>query len=171
MSYATPADVETLYPSFVPDQSGSVSDSDIQGWLDDGTAQVHAAFYMRGLDTDSLATPVVGNPSVIVPIGDQPDVLRDMVRTYGVYKLGLAIFAALSPVEQTIARSHYNLWVSLLKGIAGGTYDLLFAPGYARTIDISPGFVGTAGAETPTATVYDSHYDGQNIAFRKNLGF
>lgn len=150
MSYATVEDVESLFPRFVPNQVGSISDAQIQGWLDDGTSLVHSAFAVRGIDTDNLATPLatyLGNTTFTVAVGDQPEVLRDMVRNYGVYKLGMAIFATLNAAEQSITRGAYNAWQYTMKLIAQGGFDVQFAPLYARVVDISPGFVGVAGAE------------------------
>jgi hypothetical protein len=147
MSYCTVGDVCSAFPRFVRGQSGSISDSQIESWCEDASTLIHAGFYQRGLDTDSLSHPLVSNPSQATPVTDQPQVLRELSVPYPIWKLGSAIWATLTPTEQALARSNYDLWAKTLKKIGDGVYDKLFYL-YARTVDIQPAFAGVGGAET-----------------------
>lgn len=174
MSYCTVQDVESLFPRFVPNQAGSIQDNQIQSWLNDASGQLHAAFMQRGMDIDQLGTilaPLGNLTFVVLDTQDQSAVLKDLCRSYGVYKLGMAIFATLGPAEQAITRGSYNLWTASFKLISQGFYDMQFAPGYARTVDISPGFQGVAGAETENCPNPWQSPDGGNRSFWKNIVF
>ena len=166
MAYATPADVEAMFPRFVPNSPGGVQDSQIMSWLEDASGQVHAIFYSRGIDCNSLSNPIVGQPTLTTPVYDQAAILRDMVRAYGSWKLGQAIWNTLSPAEQALARGQYDRWNTQLKSIQAGIYDKLFFIG-AATIDIFPQFEGVGGAEVPYTSPYTPP-NGSNRYFWKD---
>jgi len=143
-----------MFPRFMRNQPGSITDASIQGWLNDASGTVHAAFYNRGLNTDNLSHPKVSDPTQATPVTNQADILREFVRNYGIWRLASAIWATLSVTEQSMARGAYQRWETNLKGISAGLYDSLFWL-YSRTTDIEPAFSGIAGGETDSTPTVD----------------
>jgi hypothetical protein len=163
MAYCTVDDVCASFPRFVRQQAGSISDASIQAWLEDGSSTVHAGFFSLGLDVSNLSHPKVSNPNEATPVTDQANILREIVRNYGIWRLASAIWATLSTTEQAMARGAYNRWSTDLKAITAGDYDSLFWKG-SRTTAIEPGFDGVAGAETECGP-HTSPPDGGNWPF------
>lgn len=170
MAYCTVSDVCSLFPHFVRQQAGSISDAQIQGWIDDASSRIHASFMQRGLDVDSLAHPLLSDATAAAPIHNQTNLLRDWCRAYGVWKLGESLQGSLSKNDLALCDTSRQWFLLSYTTIGKGGFDKEFFPS-ARTVDIFPGFVGTAGADTDTAEVSDPHWDGQNYAFRKNMLF
>ena len=148
MGYCTVDDVCKFFSRFTRNQPGSVQDADIAGWIDDASSTVHSALYQRGLDCNNLSNPLISDPTQSTPVMDQPNVLRELARNYGIWRLASSIWTTLSPTEQSSARSSFNRWTTSLKDISAGLYDKLFWYG-ARTVDITPAFGGIPGADQP----------------------
>lgn len=170
MGYCIVDDVTKSFPRFVRDQAGSIADADIQGWLDDASGTVHAAFYNRGLDVNNLPHPRVSDPTATTPVMDQPNILRDMVRNYGIWRLASAIWATLSTTEQAMARGAYNRWETTLKGISNGLYDSIFWL-RSRTTDVEPAFSGSGGADLPGGDLNSPIDQSTSRSFWKGQNF
>ena len=96
MSYCTVDDVCTAFPRFVRNAAGSISDTQIQDWIDDRKARIRGAFLARLIDPDTLALTV-----------DAGNFLRALNRDGAIADLGDALQGdvTLQPGEYSLAGS------------------------------------------------------------------
>jgi hypothetical protein len=158
MSYCTVDDVCTAFPRFVRNATGSIQDTDIQGWIDDRKARIRGAFLARTIDPDALTLTT-----------DQTNFLRALNRDGAIADLGDALQGnvTLQPGEYSLAQEHRAGFEREIKEIKEGLYDVLFSV-IARHIEIEPLLGGIAGGETDYSTASDR---GENKMFSKNQTF
>lgn len=159
MGYCTVDDVCSAFPQFAREQAGSVSDAQIQGWIDDRKARIRSKLLARGIDPDALVLDT-----------DQAAFLKSLNRDGAIADLGTALLSTvtLQPGEYSVAAGHRKAFETVLAEIGQGVHDRLFTAD-AKTADVRPQFGGTAGAETDSEeTPVDL---GQNRFFGKNQQF
>jgi hypothetical protein len=158
MAYCTVDDVCTAFPRFVRNATGSVQDTQIQGWIDDRKARIRAALVARNIDPDAET-----------PTSDQAAFLRALNRDGAIADLGDALQGglALQPSEYSLAGSRRQSFERQIKEIKEGLYDALFST-LARHVEIEPLLGGIGGGETDRSTAFDR---GENKAFSKNQTF
>ncbi|PYV31447.1 MAG: hypothetical protein DMG22_16930 [Acidobacteria bacterium] len=155
MGYSTVDDVCSAFPRFVRNSAGSISDAQIQGWIDDRKARIRSVCMMRNFDPDA---PPGGVNSV-----DVTNFLRSLNREGAIADLADALEANITTAAGPVALSerHRQSFESQIAEIKSGVHDYLF--GQASRV------TGTAGADTPVdQTPADT---GQNQAFGKNTRF
>jgi len=159
MSYCTVDDVASALPFFQRNQPGSISDAQIQGWIDDRKARIRAALLARGIDPDALTLST-----------DQANWLRALNRDGAIADLYDALAGAshLQPSEAAIAGRHARAYEGLMAEVTQGLHDRLFST-LAKTLDIKPGLAGTGGAETRPGETADDR--GENRSFSKDQVF
>lgn len=150
--YCTVDDVASSLPFFQRNAPGSVSDNQIQGWIEDRKARIRSLLLKRGIDPDALTLTA-----------DQAAFLRGLNRDGAIGDLGDALQSAvtLQPGEISLAQTHRSTYERVIKEIQQGFHDVLFAKQAV--------FGGTAGAETePGETPEDR---GENRSFGKDQVF
>jgi hypothetical protein len=158
MSYCTVDDVCTAFPRFVRNATGSIQDTQIQGWIDDRKARIRGAFLARLIDPDNMTLT-----------SDQAAFLRALNRDGAIADLGDALQGnvSLQPGEYSLAGSRRQSFERQIEEIKQGLYDALFS-GLARHVEIEPLLGGTGGGETDRSTAFDR---GEDKAFSKNQTF
>lgn len=156
MGYTTVDDVCAAFPRFQRNQEGSVSDAQIQGWIDDRAARISSSFLGRGIDLAAL-----------VLSADQASFLRALNRDGAISDLSDSLQAGvtLAPGEQSLGQQHRSTFERVLKEIAAGLHDKFFST-VARTTEIKPLFGGTGGAETMDGETPADR--GENRSFGKD---
>ena len=155
MSYATVDEVCAAFPTFQRGATGSISDAQIQKWVDDWAARIYSAVLARGADLATLVLTAV-----------QTNFLRGLNVDGGVAELGAALQGSLTlqPGEYSLAAARRRSAERTLKQISDGEHDTLFG------VEVEGAkFAGVAGAET---TVDETPEDlGENRGFGKNQEF
>ncbi len=152
MGYCTVDDVAALFPDFKRNAVGSVSDAQIQVWIDTRAARIRSTLLLRDID-----------PVLLSLTTDQTNLLKS-VNTDGAAAdvadtLQLRIITAAG--EVALADAHRKTFERTLEEIRQGIYDPLFAK--------SSRVVGTAGGDMPVdQTPADT---GENKAFGKNVKY
>jgi hypothetical protein len=156
--YCQISDVVAEYSSFERNQTGSVSDTQIQAWINRGTSLINAAFFQKGID---LTQPKLPNDQAIS--ADQMNWLIDLNEDYAASKLGAVLQSnvTLQPGEVSIAGQRRKRFETELANIGKGKYDAWF--GIPSTIAESWGG-GETDRSTPAAR-------GENKFFGKNEDF
>ncbi len=160
MAYCTVDDVASAVAQFFQrNQTGSISDAQIQGWIDDRKARIRSAWLTRNIDTDGGALST-----------DQANFLRALNRDGAIADLGDALQATvtLAPGEIGIAASHRATFERVLIEIQKGLHDVLFSA-KAKHTDVRPLFGGIAGAETDVNDTPATR--DENRSFGKNQNF
>lgn len=159
MSYCTIADVCSAFPQFKQAQTGSISDTQIQGWIDDRKARIRSALLNRGFDPDTQTNTT-----------DQTNFLRSVNRDGAISDMGNALQGTitLQPGEYSLAQAHRSTYEKILKEIGDGKHDSLFQPSRSRTGDPTPLFQGVGGAETDPDVAPDFT---KNRSFSRNQVF
>lgn len=157
-AFCTLEDVCTAFPQFQRQQPGSVSDDDIQGWIDDKKSRIRATLLSRGYDTDAL-----------VLNDDQKRFLRALNRDGAIPDLGDALQGTLTlqPGEYSLPAMRRKTYETVLKEILAGVYDRLFNP-TAKIADVASQMKAVGGAETDGSTPADR---GENRRFGVNQIF
>lgn len=155
MSYATVDEVCAAFPGFQREAPGSVSDPQIQKWIDDWGARIYSAVLARGADLSTLLLTVT-----------QTNFLRGLNVDGAVADLGAALQGSqtLAPGEYSLAAARRHSAERTLKQIAEGEHDTLFG---VETKGAK--FAGIGGAETDaddTPEMLD-----ENRSFGKNEDF
>jgi hypothetical protein len=163
VSYCAVNDVAAGFPQFARNATGSISDTQIQGWIDDRKAQIRSAFLTRGFDPDAPPNPPL--------TGDQSNFLRALNRDGAMADLGDALQSTitLQPGEYSIAAARRSIYKGVLKEITQGLHDKLFQPTTARTQDVAPLIKAVAGGDQDTTSTPAS--TGLNQFFGKNQVF
>jgi hypothetical protein len=158
-SYCTVDDVCSAYPGFQRGQQGSVSDAQIQAWVDDRKARLRSCFLQRGIDPDALTLT-----------DDQAAFLRGINAAPVIAQLGDAIQAQQSgaSAELSLAGAANRRFEAVLKEIQAGLHDRMFST-VARTADIEPQFGGIGGAETTEGETPEDR--DENRSFGKDQVF
>ena len=152
MGYCTVDDVASTLPFFKRGAAGSISDAQIQGWIDDRKARIRALLLKRGIDPDTLTlTP------------DQSAFLRGLNRDGAIADLGDALQGSitLQSGEYSLAQAHRASFERTVKEIQEGFHDVLFSTPAV--------FLGTGGAETDKEQTPETR--GENRSFGKNQTF
>ena len=152
MGYCTVDDVCSAFPRFVRNAAGSISDAQIQGWIDDRKARIRSVCMQRNFDPDAQANS-----------DDITNVLRSLNREGAIGDLADALEAIITTASGAVALSerHRASYEAQLAEIKAGAHDFLF--GLASRV------AGTAGADTPVGQTPED--TGQNQAFGKNTRF
>lgn len=159
-SYCSVDDVVSAFPQFQRSAPASISDSQIQGWIDDRKAQIRSAFLTRGYDPDADSLS-----------GDKTNFLRALNRDGAMADLGDALCSTitLQPGEYSIAAGRRSSFNTVLKDIKAGLHDRLFQPSKAKTSDVAPLIKAVGGAETDRtltpATNQLNQFFGKNQVF------
>lgn len=155
MGYCQISDVAAPFPSFQRDANGSVTDAQIQNWIDRGASLIRAALYLKGID---LTQPLLPNGQPLS--ADQLNLLADRNEDYAASKLGAVLESnvTLQPGEISIAGQRRRMFEGFLADIKKGQYDAYF--GIASSIAQSIG-----GAEADRSTPCER---GENRLFGKN---
>jgi hypothetical protein len=152
MGYCTVADVVAVFPRFVRGVSGSISDEQIQNWIEMRAARIRSELLRRGLDPDALELTTT-----------QENFLRGLNVDGAAADLGVALqgTVTLQPGEYSLASAMRASFERVIKEIQTGVHDPLFGVGAT--------FAGVGGAETtPGQTAEDR---GENRAFSKDEVF
>jgi hypothetical protein len=151
MGYCIVDDVAASFPRFVRNAAGSISDTQIQGWIDDHAARIRSTLLLRGID-----------PATMTLTTDQTNFLRSLNRDAAIAELGSALEGnvLLQPGEYSLAAARRRSYETVLADIKKAAYDQLFGQ--------TSRLVGTAGAETDTSTPEDR---AENRSFGKNQVF
>jgi len=154
MGYCTVNDVGSVLPAMLRNAAGSVSDAQIQAWVDDGKARIRATLMQRGIDPDAATLPN-GLPLST----DQSNWLRALNADYAASKLAavLETVNTLQPGEVSVAGQIRKAYEAILADIRLGRYDAYF--GQVSRLRSSVG-----GAETDSSTPDDR---GENRSFGK----
>lgn len=158
--YCTIADVCSSFPQFVRQQTGSISDTQIQEWIDDRKARIRSALLTRGFDPDVATVPVI-----------DPDATRFLLslnKDGAIADLGDALQGTmtLQPGEYSLPAERRKSYERVMKELVQGFHDNLFQPVISRTADVTPLLRGVGGAETDT--VRQVRRAGNNRFFSKN---
>ncbi len=169
MSYCTPADVRGVFPSFQANQSGSVSDTTLQTWLDDAKAEIRARFLRRNIDPDATAT----DP-------DQTNILRKLNLESGVRDLAHVLEYSWSKgnmegfgdgtIRSPLGAKRFS--DGRFDAITKGEYDALFLNNSTTTavrhIDVEPQMqdIVAGGDQDPNSGPLTT---GQDIYFSKHM--
>lgn len=160
MGYCTVADVCSSFPQFKREQIGSITDAQIQDWIDDRKARIRSALLTRGFDPD---TPAV--------TGDAARFLLSLNKDGAIADLGDALQGTmtLQPGEYSLPAERRKSYERVMKELVQGFHDNLFQPVISRTTDVTPLTRGIGGAETdPTQT---PRVTGKNRKFWINQQF
>ena len=159
MAYCTVDDVASAFPAFKRNASGSITDAQIQGWIDDRKARIRSTFLARGIDPDALTLTA-----------DQTSFLRGLNRDGAIADVGDALQAGLTlqPGEYSLADAHRKSFERTLDEIKRSIHDRLFST-LAKTTEIKPAFGGTAGADTLQGQTPEDR--DENRSFGKNQVF
>jgi len=151
MSYCTVDDVAASFPRFVRNAVGSISDAQIQGWIDDHAARIRSTLMMRGVD-----------PAAMTLTTDQSNFLRSLNRDAGIAELGSALEGnlTLQPGEYSLAAARRRSYEQTLADIKRAAYDQFFAQ--------TSRLVGTAGANMDQSSPEERQ---ENRSFGKNQVF
>jgi hypothetical protein len=151
MSYCTVDEVCAAFPTFERGATGSISDAQIQKWIDDWAARIYSAVLARGAD---LAT--------LVLTATQTNFLRGLNVDGGVAELGAALQGSLTlqPGEYSLAAARRRSAERTLREISEGNHDTLFG---VETKGAK--FAGVGGAETDAADTPETL--GENRSFGK----
>lgn len=162
--YCTIADVVACYPQFARARQASISDLQIQGWINNRKSQIRSALLTRGFDPDA---PPNGSLDT-----DQTNFLKSLNIDGTASDFGDALTSVLTlqPGEVSVADQRRKSFNSTMKDINNAMHDRLFQAGpkgnVARTRDVRPLAGGIGGAETdPSVSPADR---GENRAFWKN---
>ena len=149
------SDVCAEYPTFQRNAANSVSDAQIQNWINRGAARIKAAFFKKGID---LTQPTLPNGQALS--FDQLNWLCELNEDYAASKLGSVLQSSvtLQPGEITIAGTRRKAFEAAIAGILKGDQDAYF--GIGSSIANSFG-----GAETDKSTPGER---GENRFFGKN---
>ena len=139
MSYAAITDVLAPFPRFQQALPNNITNAAIQGWLDQGKAEIRARFLRRSIDPD--VPPSLGwDPPLTVLTPDQTNVLVKFNAAYGIVWFGNAAYNQLNEGELAIVKFSTKLWQSMVEDVEGsggkgkyllgnsGAYDALFIP-------------------------------------------
>src|SRR3954469_352086 len=137
--YCTIADVCSSFPQFVRQQTGSISDSQIQDWIDDRKVRIRSVLLTRGFDPD---TPAV--------TGDAARFLLSLNKDGAIADLGDALQGTmtLQPGEYSLPAERRKSYERVMKELVAGAHDQLFQPTTSRTADVTPLMRAVGGAET-----------------------
>lgn len=152
MGFCTVSEVTGVYSFFSRNQTGSFTDEQIQGWINNRKARIRSAFLTRGFDPDNP-------PNALTT--DQSAFLRSLNLDGAAADLGDALQGtnSLQPSEYSVPgerRKSYELVLLEIRGDVAKKipplHDVLFNMGplgnIARTQDVTPQFGGIGGAET-----------------------
>jgi hypothetical protein len=136
--------------------AGSVSDAQIQTWIDRGASRIHAALFQRGIDPESGLRPD-GQPFS----GSQLAFLADLNEDYAAARLASVLESVntLQPGEVSVAGQRRKQYETILADIRLGRYDAYFAQ-----VSRIRGSIG--GAETDSSTPSDR---GENRGFGRDV--
>ncbi len=150
----------SAFPQFVRNATGSIQDSQIQGWIDDRKSQIRSAFLTRGYDPDTQVLTV-----------DQTNFLRALNRDGAMADLGDALQATitLQPGEYSVAQARRSSYSNCLKEIKQGLHDKLFQPSLAKTMDVEPLIKYVAGSDQDLSSTPNTNQ--LNQFFGKNQRF
>ncbi len=153
--YASIADVCAPFPNFKRNQTGSVTDAQIQDFIDIRKARIRSAFLTRGFDPDNPPNPPLTT--------DQTNFLRALNVDGAAADLGDTLLGtnSLQSTEYSVPGERRKAYERVLVEIRGDPskklepqHDVLFNVGplgnIARHQDVSPLFKGQAGGEIPT---------------------
>jgi hypothetical protein len=157
------------YPTVNRNQQGSITDAQIQGFIQDGAAFIRALFYGRGLDVANLGTPYLPSPTttqVVLPESGQ--FLLQMNRAYATWKVGEILHGVLSDTEYALAKVNEQTWNDMIASSIAGLFDKIIW-NMARTEDIGPGLVGSPGGTVPPLETPASV--GYYCSFSKDMQF
>ncbi len=158
-SYCTVDDVCDAFPQFVRAQTGSISDAQIQKWIDGRKSRIRSVLLKRKIDPDALALST-----------DQSNFLKDLNRDGALGDLGDALQGTMSMQagEYVLTASHRKTYELVLKEIQQGLHDALFVTTAAHA-STNPSLGGIAGAETDNTQ--PSPDPSSNRAFGKSQVF
>jgi hypothetical protein len=159
MSYCTVDNLCAHFPQFKRAQTGSVSDAQIQAWIDGRKAQIRSALLSRGTDPDALVLTT-----------DQTAWLRTLNEDGAIGDLGDALEGTmtLQPGEYSLAAAHRKRFEMVLKEIQAGLHDAFFRSEAAHK-EVRPQLGGIAGAETDTDSTPADR--GENRSFGRGQVF
>ncbi len=152
MGYCTVDDVGALFPDFKRNALGSVSDAQIQTWIDTRAARIRSTLLLRNID-----------PATLVLTTDQANLLKIVNVDGAAADLAdtLQLRIAVAGGEVALADAHRKTYERVLGEIARGIYDPLFG--------MPSRVVGNAGGDMPAGqTPADT---GENKAFGKNVKY
>lgn len=152
MGYCQITDVVSEFPRFVRNAPNSISDAQIQAWIDQGAARIRAALMQRGID-----------PSTITLSTDQTNWLSSLNEDWAASKLAAVLEAniSLQPGEVSVAQQRRRSFESVLGDIKLGRYDAFWSIQSRLANSI-------AGAEADRTT---PHERGENRSFGKNQAY
>lgn len=151
-SYCTVDDVCSAFPQFQRQANGSISDTDIQRWIDEWKVTIRSEFLRRNFDPDTATLTQ-----------DQQAFLRLLNKNGAIADLGTALIATvtLQPGEHALAATRRDHVEFTLQEIREGVHDYLF--------NIGTLFGGIAGAETDPrqtpASVNQNRFFGRSQVF------
>jgi hypothetical protein len=119
VSYAAITDVLAPFPRFQQALPNNITNAAIQGWLDQGKAEIRARFLRRSIDPD--VPPSLGwDPPLTVLTPDQTNVLVKFNAAYGIVWFGNAAYNQLNEGELAIVKFSTKLWQSMMsRGVEG----------------------------------------------------
>ena len=169
-SYCTTQDVYNQFPVFVPNQTGNVSDSVVQYWIDDAGAYIYALFLSRGINLTSIQAT-----TGLTPV--QLYILRMLNRESGTKDLAAVIrYSNTSADMGAFGAQQDQPKTSLVANrfrdgrfseILRGSFDKVFLPNIARTTSISPTIPGSiSGGDTEPGLT--AQQEGLNSFFVKS---
>lgn len=155
MGYCTVDQVCDGFPSFQRSQPGSISDDQIQSWIDQSSARIRGALMSRGID-----------PVTLTLTTDQTNWLAGICEDCVAAKLVAALESmnTSQSAEDATAGQRRRVCESILQEIRDGLYDAFFNAD-AAIIDTDPGFAGIGGAETEVGETAADR--GENRSFSK----
>lgn len=159
MAYCTVDEVCGAFPNFARMATGSITDVQIQKWIDDWTSRIDSALLDRGVAVDTIALTT-----------RQQNFLRAVNADGAVAELGLALQGSLTlqPGEYSLAAGRRRSAERVLAEIIKGSHDVLFGVGTATPATTTK-FGGIGGAETDAADTPEALEE--NRSFGKNQEF
>jgi hypothetical protein len=154
-SYCTVADVCAPFPFFKRNQTGSISDAQIQTWIDLRKTRIRSALLTRGFDPDNPPNPPLTT--------DQANFLSALNADGAIADLGDALQStnSLQSSEFSVSKEHRDTYERILMEIRGDPtkqiepqHDYLFQSGpignVARRADVRPLFHGSSDTVDPS---------------------
>ncbi len=152
MGYCTVDDVMAAFPRFVRNAPGSITDAQVQAWIEQRAARIRSVLLMRNIDPDAMTLSA-----------SQANLLKALNVDGTLADLAGALQATITTQtgELSLAEAHRTTYERVLGEIKRGVYDILF--GTVSRV------AGTAGAETDAALTPEDA--GENRSFGKNVKY
>lgn len=146
MGYCTVDDLCSLFPAFARNASNSLSDPQLQSWIDLRAARIRSTFLTRNIDPDALQ--LTSSQANILRALNLDGVAADLADA-----LQLRITTATG--EVALADGHRQNFERVLAEIKVGVYDTLFT---------KPSRVaGVAGGETDADETLEDRGENKNF--------